>query len=134
MHRYLGIGLAVAALALAACGGDDDGEEASVTPAQAIDEIAEVRAGLDQALDAYQDGDAAVAEEAASEAYLQHFELVEGPLEEVDEELNEELEVLIRETLRDAISAGDPVAEVEALVEEANAGLDDAQQALKGSS
>lgn len=131
MRRSVGIFLAVAALGLAACGGDDD-EEAAVTPGQAIAEIAEVRAGLDEAVDAYEKGDSAGAEEAASEAYLQHFELVEGPLEEVDEELNEELEVLIRETLRDAIAAGEPVGEVKALVEEANEGLDEARSALKG--
>jgi len=128
----------LAAFSLAACGDDSDdatdgGEEAEATVSadQAIVEIKAVRGGLDEALLAYEEGDAAAAEEAATDAYLEHFELVEGPLEETDEELNEELEILIRETLGEAIASDAPVAEVEKLVEEANAGLDDAEAQLE---
>jgi len=66
-----------------------------------------------------------------STAYLEHFELVEGPLGEADEELNEHLEELIREELRGAISDGATVAEVKKLVAEANDGLDEARTVLK---
>lgn len=66
-----------------------------------------------------------------STAYLEHFELVEGPLEEADEELNEHLEELIREELRGAISDGATVAEVKQLVAEADDGLGEARTVLK---
>ena len=127
-------------LLAAGCGDDSDdtdeaaaeAEEAALTPEQAIDEIALVRKGIDEGVSAYEDGDAAAAEEAVTDAYLEHFELVEPPLEEADEELNEELEVLIRETLTGAIAAGEPVKDVEKLAAEVDRGLDEAEAALSG--
>ncbi len=129
----------VAAIAIVACGDDSDTDassetEAAVTPEQAIEEIAAVRAGLADGLDQYRDDDAATAEDTVSETYLEHFELVEVPLEEADPELNEELEVLIRETITDAIATGAAVNVVTGLVDDANSGLDDAETALQGSS
>ena len=140
LRHLLMLVAAIAALGLIAAGcGDDDSddaaeqaEETALTPEQAIEEIALVRQGIDEGLTAYEEGDAAAAEEAVTDAYLEHFELVEPPLEEADEELNEELEVLIRETLAGAIAAGDPVKDVEKLVDEANSGLDEAEAALGG--
>ena len=131
--------LAIAAMAatigLIACGDSSDetstDAEASITPAMAIDEIGAVEDGLAAALAAYEKGDADQAEELASTAYLEHFELVEGPLEEADEELNEHLEELIREELRNAITDGAPIDEVKKLVAEANDGLDEARTVLK---
>lgn len=134
-RRALVVAAAVAALSLAACGDDEPSESeeaATVTPEQAITEIGEVRSGLDESLVAYEDGDAEAAEQLAGDAYLEHFELVEGPLEEADEELNEELEELIREELRNAIVEGEPTAAVEKLVDRANVGLDRAERALEG--
>jgi high-affinity iron transporter len=118
------------------CGGDSGSEpaeeaEAALTPQEAITEIGAVRTGLDQGLAAYRKGDVDAADQAIGDAYLEHFELVEPPLEEADPELNEELEELVREKLRDEIVAGAPVKEVEALVDEANAGLDQAERALR---
>ena len=132
MKKMLALALLVLALAAVGCGGDDEGEEApeeaGATPSEAIAEIGEVRQGLDDALAAYEEGDAAQAEELAAEAYLEHFELVEPPLEERNEELNEELEHLIREDVRGAIAKGAPEKEVESLIEEANDGLDRAEK------
>ncbi len=128
-------------LVTAGCGDDSDdtdeaaeeAEETALTPDEAIGEIALVRKGIEEGLAAYEAGDAATAETLVGDAYLEHFELVEPPLEEADEELNEELEVLIRETLTGAIAAGEPVKDVEKLVDEANSGLDEAEAALSGS-
>ena len=124
-----------ATIGLIACGDSSDetstDAEASITPAMAIDEIGAVEDGLADALAAYEKGDADQAEELTSTAYLEHFELVEGPLEEADAELNEHLEELIREELRNAITNGAPVPEVKKLVAEANDGLDEARTALK---
>jgi hypothetical protein len=129
----------VAAAAIAGCG--DDGSstaaekeehEAAASPQKAIAEIAQVRAGLAAGLAAYGRGDAERAEQLVGDAYLEHFELVEGPLEERDEELNEELEELIREEIRQEIVAGAEKSEVAALVKKANGELDEAEKALKG--
>jgi hypothetical protein len=137
--RHLLVLLAVAlglGLLAAGCGDDDSddaaeqAEETALTPEQAIDEIALVRSGIEDGLIAYEEGDAATAETLVGDAYLEHFELVEPPLEEADEELNEELEVLIRETLRDAIVEGEPLKDVEKIADEAYTGLDEAVAAL----
>jgi len=133
----LAVVLSGATLAIAACGEDEgnstEPEETTVSPEMAVAEIGEVRSGLDEALAAYRKGDADAAEQLAGDAYLEHFELVEGPLEERDEELNEELEELIREELRAAIVDGAPASEVETLVETANSDLDEATAVLQGS-
>jgi hypothetical protein len=119
----------------AGCGdGDSNSEESeheAATPAKAIVEIGLVRQGLAAGLAAYKQGNAEKADELIGSAYLEHFELVEGPLEERDEELNEELEELIREELRDEVKAGASAAEVEALIAEANQDLDKAEKTLK---
>jgi DNA anti-recombination protein RmuC len=141
--RHFAVALALASsLALAACGSDEDNAAQSVetaakqaeeqaTPAQARAEIGEVRAALDSAVTSLREGDAKAAENAVSEGYLQHFEKVEGPLEKVDAELNEELEDTIREELRDKIRSGGSVEEVTKMVSEIKSDLDTAEQKLR---
>ena len=131
----------IAALALAACGSDEDtssssgqsaeSAEESATPAQARAEIGEVRAALDHAVASLREGDAKAAENAVSEGYLQHFEKVEGPLEKVDQALNEELEDGIREELRDTIRNGGSVEQVTRMISEIKADLETAEQKLR---
>jgi hypothetical protein len=128
--------LAAAAL-IAGCGDDDssttgEGHEASATPQQAMTEIAEVREGLAAGLLAYEQGDAEKADSVIGDTYLEHFEEVEGPLEQRDEELNEELELLISTEIRQEIKAGADPKAVKALVDEANDELDQAEKALQG--
>jgi hypothetical protein len=122
-------------LALAACGGSEsESEEAAEqqsTPAQARAEIAEVRNGLDVAVATLREGDAKAADDEVSEAYLEHFEKVEGPLEQVDHELTEKLEDSIREELRGGIQAGAPVAEIQTMVKQIKADLATAEQKLR---
>ncbi len=131
----LAAGLATVAL-IAGCGDDSSGEqeehEAATTPKKAIAEIGQVRLGLAAGLLAYQRGNAEKADRLVGDAYLEHFELVEAPLEERDEELNEELEELLRNEIREAIKDGAKAAEVTRLVEGANHELDEAERALKG--
>ena len=136
MRKTLALFVTALALAAAGCGGNDDSEgtveeEAAATPREAITEITEVREGLDAGLVAYRKGDAEKGDELVGDAYLEHFELVEAPLEERDAELNEELEVLISTTIRDAIKDGKPVKQVARLVDEANQGLDKAESELE---
>jgi hypothetical protein len=131
----LAIAAVTATIGLTSCGDSSDETsteaETTVTPATAVTEIGAVEDGLAAAAAAYEKGDADQAEELASTAYLEHFELVEGPLEEADEELNEHLEELIREELRTAITDGATVAEVKKLIAEANDGLDQARSVLR---
>jgi len=124
------------AAVLPGCGSDSDkssekSEEQTVSKAEAVKEIAAVRTGLDQAVKQLKGGDAKAAEDTVAETYLQHFELVEGPLDEVDHELNEELEEAINEELREKISSGASPAEVTKLVDEVKADLDTAEAKLK---
>jgi hypothetical protein len=120
--------VALSVLALTACGGDSNDSEAkeNTDPAVALTEAGATRDGLSAALATYKSGDHAAAEDAVAEAYLQHFEQVEGPLDERDHELNENLEHAINEELRDAMKAGKPAAEIESQV---NAILGDLQKA-----
>jgi hypothetical protein len=120
--------VALSILALTACGDDSNDSEAkeNTSPAVALQEAGETREALSAALATYKSGDHAAAEDAVAEAYLQHFEEVEGPLDERDHELNESLEAAINEELRDAMKANKPAAEIEAQV---NAILTDLQKA-----
>jgi ABC-type enterochelin transport system substrate-binding protein len=124
----------VSALALAACGGESESEEAAeqnATPAQARAEIVEVRNALDTAVAELKEGDAKAADNTVSEGYLEHFEKVEGPLEKVDGQLNEKLEDSIREELREKIQDGGSLAEVTQMVNAIKADLATAEQKLQ---
>jgi hypothetical protein len=137
-RRTAAIILAATALIAAGCGDDDDSGSdreaaeaaATVGPQEAIAEIAAVRTGLAEGLAAYRSGDAEGADALVGDAYLEHFELVEVPLDRRNHELNEELEEQIRETLRGEIQDGAPVPQVAALIAEINRGLSEAEQAL----
>ncbi len=123
--------LAIAALALVT-GCTAAPAASTATSALTIPEdIAAVKAGLDAALAAYKAGDKTKADALVGDAYLEHFEFVEGPLGKVDMAFMENLEDLIRAELRDAIKAGKPVADVESMVNEAKSKLDEAAQKLQ---
>ena len=129
------VSLALAsALAVAACGGESESEEAAeqnATPAQARAEIVQVRKALDSAVAQLKEGDAKTADNTVSEGYLEHFEKVEGPLDDVDHELNEKLEDSIREELREKIQDGGSVAEVTRMISAIKADLATAEQKLQ---
>jgi hypothetical protein len=114
--------------------GSEQEEEGEATPAQAAAEIPEIKDLLDHAVEEYREGEAKEAEEVVGDAYLEHFEHVEGPLGELDHELMEEIEVAISTKIRNRIKDGVPVAQVEALVADVKTDLDKAQALLeKGS-
>jgi hypothetical protein len=129
--RRLALGFVLLALVAGCGGGNEEEPEASATPEQAVAEIDRVRDLLGRAVDQYRNGNAEQAEELVADAYLEHFEHVEHPLEERDRELMEELEVLISTTTRNAIKEGAPMREVERLVDEATRKLDEAERLLK---
>jgi hypothetical protein len=134
------------ALTVTACGSDDDdsspaaatttdeGEEEGedeITAAEAAAEIDEIKRMLDEGLAHYQDGDQEAADTTVGDAYLEHFERVEHPLEEQDHELMEDLEHRISTEIRDEMKEGASADEVAALVEETKADLDTAKAKLQ---
>ena len=120
------------ALAVAGCGGDDESEEESSTPAEAVAEIGEIKTMLATAVDQVRAGDADAAEETVGDAYLEHFEKVEHPLGERDHDLMEELEEAISTDLRNDIEDGKSADEIDAAVDEINTELDKAVEVLQG--
>jgi hypothetical protein len=128
--------LALLALSLvpfgAACGSDEESSEEDTTAAAAAAEIDTIKSMLDDALAKYKAGDVEAAEETVGDAYLEHFETVEHPLEEVDEELMEDLERTISTDIRTKMTAGAPASEIERLIEQTKTGLDEAKSKLQG--
>ena len=92
-------------------------EEERGTAEAAAAEIDEIKRMLDQGLAQYQDGDTAAADTTVGDAYLEHFEKVEHPLEERDHELMDDLEHRISTEIRDEMKEGTSADEVAALVD-----------------
>ena len=129
MRRYLFMPL-LAATALAGCGSDSS-EHKTASPAAARSELAATRDALNTALATYKSGDHAKAVDQVSEAYVSHFEDVEGPLEGKDDELKEDLEHAIADDLRASMKAGKPAPAVERQVNAIVDNLDKADAALR---
>ena len=124
--------LATVALGVVAgCGGSDESEEDSTTPAEAVAEIGETKTLLNTSVDQVREGDTEAAEETVGDAYLEHFEHVEGPLGENDHELMEELEEAISTTLRNEIKDGKGADEIETTKDAIDANLDKAVELLQ---
>jgi hypothetical protein len=86
--------------------------EAKLTP---LEYLTNAQHSLMEALELYEKGNQDEAYEEAASAYLDQFENVEGPLAEKDKELMETIETQMK-AFRDAIKAGKPVSEVQALL------------------
>jgi hypothetical protein len=132
LSSVLLLAFAATLLAVAGCGGSDESGEESATPAEAVAEIDEIKLLLARAVDEVRDGDAEAAEETVGDAYLEHFEHVEGPLGERDHELMEELEEAISTDLRNDIKAGKAADEIREEVDEIRDDLDRAVEVLQG--
>ena len=134
MRRYLLMPV-LAAAALAGCGNDSssssEAEHENASPTVARQEIAETRDALNAALASYKAGDHAKAVDQVSEAYVSHFEEVEGPLEGKDDELKEAIEHAIADDLRADMKAGKPAAAIERRVNSIVDDLDKADAALR---
>ena len=141
--------LAALALVAAGCGSDDDeptaaasatatsedeseGEEdEAATPEEAVDEIAQIKTLLAAAVTQVESGDREQAVQTVGDAYLEHFEHVEAPLGDRNHDLMEELEESISADLRNQIKDGDDVAAIRSSVDEIDAKLDRAVEALQ---
>jgi hypothetical protein len=134
MRRTLLFALFSCSLAVAACGGSDSSsstESENSSPSVARKEVGETRDALNAALASYKQGNKAAANEQVAEAYVSHFEEVEGPLEDKDSELKESLEHAIADDLRSSMKAGKPASEIEAQVKAIVADLNKAEAALQ---
>ena len=124
--------LATLALGVTAgCGGSDEAEEKAATPAEAVVEIGKIKTLLASAVAQARAGDFETAEETVADAYVDHFESVEAPLGERDQDLMEELEEAISTTLRNEIKDGKGADEIETTVDAINANLDKAVEILQ---
>jgi hypothetical protein len=132
MRLTTSLALITSSLVLAACGDSkESSENENASPTVARKEVGETREALKAALATYKRGDKAAAQEQVAEAYVSHFEEVEGPLGDKDHELMEDIEHAIADDLRASMKAGKPVADVEAQVDTIVADLDKAEAALR---
>lgn len=133
LSAVLPVLLSTLALGVAAgCGGSDESAEESATPTEAVAQIGEIKTLLATAVDQVRAGDPDAADATVGDAYLERFELVEGPLGERDRDLMEELEEAISTDLRSEIKAGKSAAEIQTKVDEIDADLDKAVTVLQG--
>jgi len=83
---------------------------------------------LNDAKTSYRNGDSQLAFDLVSEAYLDNYEFVEGPLGEVDPELMTKIETDMREDLRNMIKTGESFDSVDAQIDMILMDLDTAQK------
>ncbi|MGI0009137.1 MAG: PEFG-CTERM sorting domain-containing protein [Nitrosopumilaceae archaeon] len=92
------------------------GEEMEVT--ELTDYVENIRNLLTEAKEEYAKGETDVALGLATKAYLDNFEFLESAVGAQDPELNEEVEEMMREELRDMIKNGATVEEVNSQIDE----------------
>jgi hypothetical protein len=107
--------------------GIEDTSVASEGPQELISNIREL---LDQVVTEYGNQNYNQAEALATEAYLENYEYIEAPLAESDETLMENIEVMLREELRQLIQDRSPLEEIQQQVDMINNNLDDANTLL----
>ena len=93
--------------------------------------LAITRAKLQEALGAYRNGDPALARQLSISAYLEGFELIEAPLDNVDAPLRRQTEREMM-ALRSTIGSNVPVDSVSASIGRINVLLDRADEKLSG--
>jgi hypothetical protein len=126
----IALGALMSGVALAACGGGDSRSGEAVSSQEATAEIDEIKTMLDDGLTKYRSGDADAAEQIVGDAYLEHFEKVEHPLEERDPELMEKLEKRISTEIRDEMKSGTEADTIASLIDETKMDLDTAKAKL----
>lgn len=101
----------------------------SVSKAEAVRQLAVVRASIDDTLALVKEGRATEAFAKAKDTYLSQFELVEVPLRVVNARLTADAETKFAE-IRGLISSGAPVGEVRANIVELRRIVDSAERGL----
>jgi hypothetical protein len=108
------------------------GEENSSAEAQdPIAIINNIKSLLTQVLTVYRSQDYQGAGSIAIEAYLENYEYIEAPIAQHDQQLMEQLEVMLREELRQMITDRVPIEQIEQHIAMINANLDRATELLQ---
>jgi len=83
-----------------------------------LEYVENIRDLLEQTKQEYSDGNTDLALSLATKAYLDNYEFLEGPLIELDQrDLMEEVEIMLREDLRNMIKNGQPSSEIDSQVD-----------------
>ena len=93
---------------------DLSGGETQIDILEYFDEIERL---LNEAKTAYRSGNAQMAFDLVTQAYLDNYEFVEGPLGEVDSELVLKIEIDMRENLRNMIKSNESTDKVDAQID-----------------
>lgn len=86
--------------------------------------VENIRMLLDKTVEEYEEGEYDEAMSFAVKAYLDNYEFLERDVDAVNEELNEDMEHMLRDELQDKIRNRAPASEVEALASEIHTALD----------
>ncbi len=90
-----------------------------------------IRELLSEVVSSINDGDYQAANSAAIKAYLDNYEYLEAPIEKHDPELMLDIEVEMREELRQIINENRPSQEINAFVTAISSKLDEAEELLR---
>jgi hypothetical protein len=97
---------------------------------KSLEVINNIRDLLTQVIDNYEKQNYTEAEELATKAYLDNFELIESDLAKQDQKLMQDTEGLLREQLRQMIKDKKTADEVQSLVDQIKVNLDSAEKLL----
>ena len=107
---------------------EENGEETEKDP---LTILSNIRTLLNQSITELNAGNNTGASELVDIAYIDNYEYIEDPLEELDSELMEATEVMIREDLASAIEDKKPNEEITTLHNSIKTNLDKAEQLFK---
>jgi len=93
--------------------------------------LSNIRNLLDKSITELNTGNYTGASELVDIAYIDNYEYIEDPLKELDQDLMEETEVMIREDLASAIEDKKPLGEITTLHNNIRSNLDKAEQLFK---
>src|ERR1044072_780854 len=93
--------------------------------------ISNIKNLLDKSMTEVKAGNYTGASDLVDVAYIDNYEYIEDPLKELDADLMEETEVMIREDLAGAIEDEKPLAEIMLLYNSSKINLDKAEQLFK---
>jgi hypothetical protein len=93
--------------------------------------LSTIRTLLNQSITELNTGNYTGASELVDIAYIDNYEYIEDPLKELDQDLMEETEVMIREDLASAIEDKKPLGEITTLHNNIRSNLDKAEQLFK---
>jgi hypothetical protein len=106
----------------------EENEEAESDP---LTILSNIRNLLDKSITELNTGNYTGASELVDIAYIDNYEYIEDPLKELDQDLMEETEVMIREDLASAIEDKKPLGEITTLHNNIRSNLDKAEQLFK---